>query len=142
MKFLALDLGEKTIGMAVSDELGLTAQGLSTWYRSSLDKDLGEIERVIRERGIIRVIVGLPLNMDGSEGTKAREAQRFMEELRKKFGAAIPVEPWDERLSTMAAERNLLEADLSRAKRRKVINKMSAVFILQGYMDWFKGQEG
>ena len=137
MRALGLDLGEKTIGVAVSDGLGITAQGVTTLVRRSLDYDLEEIQKIAREYEATEIVVGLPLKMDGSEGVAVEKTRRFIDALKHKIG--IDVVAWDERLSTVGAERTLLEADLSRAKRRKVINKMAAVFILQGYMD-FQGR--
>ncbi|MBI1909279.1 MAG: Holliday junction resolvase RuvX [Deltaproteobacteria bacterium] len=135
MKCLGLDFGEKTIGIAVSDDLSLTAQGVTTLYRKSLSQDMAALEQLVKDYQASQIVIGLPLNMNGTEGGKAREVRQFMQQLERHFGDKVSVIPWDERLSTMAAERGLLEADLSRAKRRKVIDKMAAVFILQGYLD-------
>lgn len=133
MRALGLDLGTKTIGLAVSDELGFTAQGLQTHERRGLRKDLEALKERVAEYSIDRFVIGLPLNMDGSEGPRS--------EATKKFGAALadatglPVIYWDERLTTVAAQRALLEGDVSREKRRKVIDQVAAVLILQGWMD-------
>lgn len=134
MRILGLDVGSKTIGVAVSDPLGWTAQGVTTIRRENLGRDLDQIDKLMGDYEVERIVVGLPLRMDGTEGTQAGIIQEFVEKLRKRF-EMIPVFLWDERLSTAAAERTLLEADLSRAKRREVINQMAAVFILQGYLD-------
>ncbi len=134
MRILGLDIGSKTIGVAVSDPLGWTAQGVTTIYRKDMGSDLKDIEGFVSQYEVEKILVGLPLRMDGTEGDQAAKIQKFAALLREHF-KNTPVILWDERLSTVAAERTLLEADLSRAKRKKVINQMAAVFILQGYLD-------
>jgi putative pre-16S rRNA nuclease len=133
MRTLGLDLGTKTIGVAASDALGLTAQTVTTIRRTSLKADLAALGELVREYEAERFVVGLPLNMDGSEGPRAEATRKFADTLTQALG--LPVELWDERLSTVAAQRTLLEADLSRAKRREVIDQMAAQFILQGWLD-------
>ncbi len=133
MRVMALDMGEKTIGVAVSDSTMLIAQGVEIIKRKSLDKDLARLEELLQEYEVEEVVVGLPLNMNGSEGPEAQKARNFGEKIKARL--KVPVIFWDERLTTMAAERTLLDADLSRAKRKKVIDKMAAVFILQNYLD-------
>lgn len=133
MRILGVDFGSKRIGIAVSDELFITAQGVKTLVRRSLEQDLREIKDFIKEHGVIEVVVGLPLNMNGSHSQKTKEAMEFMESLSK--AVDVPVKTWDERLSTVQAERTLLEADVSRAKRKRVMDKMAAQVILQGYLD-------
>ena len=133
MRTLGLDVGTKTIGVAVSDALGLTAQTVTTVRRTRLKEDLAALAQLVREYEAQGFVVGLPLNMDGSEGPRAEATRRFVEALTQALG--LPVELWDERLSTVAAQRTLLEADLSRAKRREVIDQMAAQFILQGWLD-------
>jgi putative Holliday junction resolvase len=133
MRTLGLDVGTKTIGVAASDALGLTAQAVTTVRRTSLKADLAALAELVREYEVERFVVGLPLNMDGTEGPRAEATRRFVEALTQALG--LPVEFWDERLSTVAATRTLLEADLSRAKRRQVIDQMAAQFILQGWLD-------
>jgi len=133
MRTLGLDVGTKTIGVAVSDGLGLTAQTVTTVRRTSLKADLAALQKLVEEYEARGFVVGHPLNMDGSEGPRAEATRRFVEVLTQTFG--LPVELWDERLSTVAAQRTLLEADLSRAKRREVIDQMAAQFILQGWLD-------
>lgn len=140
MKVLGLDIGSKTIGIAASDPFGWTAQGVKTLERSSLAHDCLEIQKIIQEREIERIIIGLPLKMDGTEGSQAVYVREFASNLAK-YTPEITIQFWDERLSTVAAERGLLEADLSRRKRKKVIDKMAAVFILQGYLDSHAGGE-
>jgi putative Holliday junction resolvase len=133
MKILGLDLGSKTIGVAISDDLVLTAQVLTSIKRTVLAKDLADILALVNEYQVQEIAVGLPINMDGTKGESARQAEAFIEKLRETF--LIKIIPWDERLSTVAAERILLEGDLSRKKRRKVIDRLSAAIILQGYLD-------
>jgi putative Holliday junction resolvase len=133
-RYLALDVGDATVGVAVSDLLGLTAQGVETIRRKDLAKDIGRLQELMEQYGTKSLVVGLPRNMNGTQGERCDAVRAFAEEIRK----AVPdagIEFWDERLSTVAASRSLLEADLSRRKRRKVIDKMAAVFILQGYLD-------
>jgi putative Holliday junction resolvase len=132
-RWLGLDLGEKTIGVAISDELGLTAQPLKTLSRSGLEKDLEEIVTLASSRGATGIVIGLPRNMDGSLGVRAREALRFAELLKDRSGLAVRT--WDERLSTVAVQRVLLEADVSRKKRRRVVDMLAAAYILQGFLD-------
>ncbi|WP_375767350.1 Holliday junction resolvase RuvX [Archangium gephyra] len=133
MRTLGLDYGTKTIGVAASDGLGLTAQTVTTIRRTNLKADLAALKELVREYEADRFVVGLPLNMDGSEGPRAEATRKFVEALTEVLG--LPVELWDERLSTVAAQRTLLEADVSRAKRREVIDQMAAQFILQGWLD-------
>ncbi|MBI4620735.1 MAG: Holliday junction resolvase RuvX [Desulfobacterales bacterium] len=133
MRIIGLDVGSKTIGVAVSDEMGWTAQGVTTIIRKSLDSDLEELRKLMDQYNPLEIAVGLPKNMDGTIGKQAEGVLALVETMKKSLN--IPVITWDERLSTVAANRTLLEADLSRKKRKKVINKMAAVFILQGYLD-------
>ncbi len=133
MRIMGLDLGSKTIGVAVSDPLTITAQVLTSIHRTTLEKDLGAIVRLAEEYQIQELIVGLPINMDGSRGGAVDRVETFIGQLEARL--SIRIIPWDERLSTVAAERILLEGDLSRAKRRKVIDRLSAAIILQGYLD-------
>ena len=135
MKIIGLDVGSKTIGVAVSDVFGWTAQGLTTiyWNENNLPSADKELKEIIDEHEIGKAIIGLPKNMNGTIGERGEATQKFAKRFEKKFG--IPYVLWDERLSTVAAERTLLEADVSRKKRKKVIDKMAAVFILQGYLD-------
>lgn len=134
MRILGLDVGTKTIGVAMSDPTGSIAQGIKTLSRRGVLADCQEVERLVREHSIGTIVLGLPLNMDGTEGAQALFVRGFLEELQKRV-IDCPILLRDERLSTVGAERGLLEADLSRAKRRKVINQMAAAFVLQGYLD-------
>jgi len=133
MRIGGLDVGDKTIGVALSDELGLTAQALEVIQRRSLEQDLARLGEIARQYSVERWVVGMPRNMNGTYGPRAELTREFMQHLAAHSG--LPVEAWDERMSTMAAERVLLEADVSRARRRKVIDKMAAAVILQGYLD-------
>jgi len=135
MKIIGLDVGSKTIGVAVSDAFGWTAQGLTTlkWNEkdiTSADKDLKEI---ITEHEIGKAVIGLPKNMNGTIGERGEASKTYAAHIEKIH--KIPTVLWDERLTTVAAERILLEADMSRKKRKQVIDKMAAVMILQGYLD-------
>jgi len=133
MRILGLDLGSHTIGMAISDELGLTAQPLKTLRRKSMDDDLKEISSVIAQLNIHKIVIGLPKNMDGTLGKQAEIVFQWIKALKGKI--QVPVVTWDERLSTVEASRVLLEADLSRRKRKGAIDRLAAVLILQGYLD-------
>lgn len=130
---MALDLGDRRIGVAVSDALGLTAQGVGVVERRRDGREFEEIERLVREREIREIVVGLPRNMDGSIGPRGEICIAFAEALREKLH--LPVHLWDERLTTVTAERTLLAADVSRKKRRQVVDKMAATIILQHYLD-------
>ena len=130
---MGLDVGDKTIGIALSDELGLTAQPFKTLKRKGDAEALRAIRHIVDERGISAVIVGLPKNMDGTIGRQARRVMVFAERIEAKLD--VPVIHWDERLSTVAAERILIQADVSRAKRKEHVDKLAAAVILQGYLD-------
>ena len=133
MRVICLDVGTKTIGVAMSDPLGIIAQGLTTIRRETLEHDLDAVSKMINEHDVEEVIVGLPLNMNGSNGPSVDMAKAFGEALRKIVTASIIYR--DERLSTVAAQRTLLEGDVSRKKRKQVIDKMAAAYVLQGYLD-------
>jgi len=133
MRTMGLDIGSHTIGVAISDELGITAQGLKTVKRKSKEEDLKEINTIIKQFEISKIVVGLPKNMDGTLGKQAEMVFLWIRALKDKIH--LPMVTWDERLSTVGASKVLLEADLSRKKRKKVIDKLAAVLILQGYLD-------
>lgn len=135
MRVMGLDVGSKTVGVALSDELGWTAQGLETIRINEENNVFGfeQIGKIIKEYDVDKIVVGMPKNMNGTIGPRGEASQFFGKELEKLYG--LPIIYWDERLTTMAAERVLLEADVSRKKRKKVIDKMAAVMILQGYLD-------
>lgn len=130
---MGIDLGTKTIGIAISDELGWTAQGIETIKRTNAEKDLARIGQLIAEYSVSEIVVGYPKNMDGTIGERGQASERFAQLLKKRF--QLPVQLWDERLTTVAAEKTLLDADISRKKRKRVIDKLAAVFILQSYLD-------
>ena len=132
MRILGLDVGDRTIGVAVSDELGWTAQGLEVIRRTAWDADLKRIRERVEEYEVSLIVVGYPKNMNNTVGPRAKLSEEFAAKLTEALG--LPVKLWDERLTTMEAERTLLAADMSRAKRKKVIDKMAAVLILQNYM--------
>jgi putative Holliday junction resolvase len=135
MRIMALDLGEKRVGVAVSDELGITAGPLTVLNRRPHQTFLQAVSDLYKEYGVEKIILGLPRNMDGSLGPQAQRVLAMVNELKK---IGLNVDTWDERLSTVAAERVLLEADLSRQKRKQVIDKVAAAYILQGYLDSIK----
>ncbi|OUM90922.1 MAG: Holliday junction DNA helicase RuvA [Bacillus thermozeamaize] len=132
MRILALDLGSKRVGVAVSDSLGLTAQGLTVLKRQPDHQLISDIASILEQYDVDEIVVGYPKNMNGTIGPRGREAEAFAEQLRNRF--RLPVVLWDERLTTAAAERSLLEADLSRKKRRQVVDQLAAVLILEGYL--------
>lgn len=137
MRILGLDFGEKTIGVAVSDPLGWTAQGVEIIRRDreeALKPSIARIGEIIKEYGVEKIVLGYPKNMNNTLGPRIEKTEAFKLKLERNF-KKMPIILWDERLSTVAAERSLLEADLSREKRKQVIDKMAAVFILQGYLD-------
>jgi putative holliday junction resolvase len=132
-RILGLDVGSRRIGIAVSDPLGITAQGLETLQRRNKRHDFEHLRRVIDEYAVKEIVVGLPLRMSGAEGTQADKMQAFAEELRKRFH--LPVHLWDERLTSAEANRLLRETDLSIEKRGKAVDRMAAILILQGWME-------
>lgn len=130
-----MDVGQRRIGIALSDPLELFAQGYSVLERSqSLNRDLEYLSGVIARETVEGIVIGLPKNMNGTEGPMAEKVRDFGRRLEEKTG--LPVIFWDERLTTLAAERTLLEADLSRKKRKQKIDQVAAVFILQNYLDY------
>jgi len=131
-RILGLDVGSRRIGVAVSDPLGITAQGLETLQRQNKRHDLGALEKIIREYDVREIVIGLPLRMSGVEGTQSEKMQVFAEELRKRF--RLPVHLWDERLTSAEANRLLRSTELSIEKRAKAVDRMAAVLILQGWM--------
>jgi putative holliday junction resolvase len=132
-RILGLDVGSRRIGIAVSDPLGITAQGLDTLQRRNKRQDLAALEKIIRDYAVREIVVGLPLRMSGAEGTQSDKMQMFADELRKRF--RLPVHLWDERLSSAEANRLLRETELSIEKRAKAVDRMAAVLILQGWME-------
>ncbi|MBU5426705.1 Holliday junction resolvase RuvX [Tissierella pigra] len=132
-RIMGLDVGDKTIGVSVSDLLQITAQGVTTIRRESKEKDFKALEDLIKEYNIKKVVVGLPKNMNGTLGPQGEKTMKFAEKLKNKFHIQIIYE--DERLTTMAAEKLLIEGDVRREKRKGVIDKVAANFILQTYLD-------
>jgi len=132
-RLLGLDLGTKTIGIALSDGLRLTATPLSTIKRKKFTLDAEQIIKIIDDNQVSGIVLGLPLNMDGSEGPRVQSTRAFARNLQNKV--KTPIAFWDERLSTSAVTRTLIEADMSRAKRAEVVDKLAASFILQGALD-------
>lgn len=132
-RLLGLDLGTKTIGLALSDVTRSIATPLVTIARTKFSNDLKELSEHIDNHDVSGLIIGLPLHLDGSEGRRAQSARAFADNLARTI--ALPIVFWDERLSTVAVERTLLEADASRKRRKEVVDKMAAAFILQGALD-------
>ena len=133
MRLMGLDIGDRTIGVAVSDPLGWTAQGVTTIRRKSLEYDLEQLEKLVNEYKAEAFVLGLPLNMNGTSGEAVEKIKAMAEQLTEKFG--LPIYYQDERLSTVSAHRALIEGDISRKGRKKVVDKLAAVFILQTYLD-------
>ncbi|WP_024614559.1 Holliday junction resolvase RuvX [Clostridium sp. Ade.TY] len=133
MRILGLDVGQKTIGVAISDPLGFTAQGITTIRRTKKVEDIKEVVRICNEYSVETIVVGLPKNMDGSIGFAGEKIQEFSNLLKESIDLEIVF--WDERLTTVAAHKAMLEADLSRGKRKKIVDKVAATYILQGYLD-------
>jgi putative holliday junction resolvase len=133
MRWMGLDYGDRRIGVALSDELGWTAQGYGVVERRKVEDDMERLRQIAAEHQVTEVVVGLPKNMNGSIGPRGEMCIAFAEELRGILN--LPVHMWDERLTTVAAEKTLISADVSRKKRKTVIDKMAAAIILQGYMD-------
>ena len=138
MRILALDIGDKRIGIALSDPLGITAQGLETYQRTQEPADVRYIAELARSHGAQRIVLGWPINMNGTVGPRCDAVSHFARLLAEQTDIELDIQ--DERMTTMSAERVLIEADVSRQKRKKVIDKMAAVIILQNYLDAAKYQ--
>ena len=132
-RIMGLDVGDKTIGVAVSDLMGLTAQGVKTIKRVGKKKDIEALKEIIKERQVNKIVSGLPKNMNGTLGPQGEKVIKFCELLEEETG--IKIEYWDERLSTVAAERTLIQVNVRRENRKGVIDMVAAVIILQGYLD-------
>lgn len=128
-----MDVGSRRIGLAISDLLGITAQGLDTIHRQNKRVDFAQLERVLREHDVAEIVMGLPLRMSGAEGIQAEKMQAFAEEIRRRF--KLPVHLWDERLTSAQANRLLRETEMSIKRRGAVVDQMAAVLILQSWMD-------
>lgn len=139
MRKIALDVGDKTIGVALSDELGITGQGLTTIERVGIRKDCGKVMDIIREYDCDTVVIGLPLNLNGTDSVQTEKVREFRTMLENKMRSTgmqkVNVVWQDERFTTVMAERVLIDADVSRKKRKDVIDKQAAVIIMQGYLD-------
>jgi len=133
MRILALDVGTKTIGVAVSDELRISSNGVKTIQRKSIKSDMNELKKIIEEYIPAEIVVGLPYREDGSLSKRGQDIEDFSKKIENRF--KLPIIYVDESYSTVFAEKALIEADLSRKKRKKIIDKMAAVVILQGYLD-------
>lgn len=135
MRIMGLDVGSRTVGVAISDALGWTAQGIETIQINEEEGEFGleRIKELVSEYAVTEFVVGFPKNMNNTVGPRGEASEHYKKLLEDTF--QLPVKLWDERLTTMAAERMLIEADVSRKKRKKVIDKMAAVMILQGYLD-------
>lgn len=135
MRVMGLDVGSKTVGVAVSDALGWTAQGIETIAINESAEEFGleRIRELISEYEVKEFVIGYPKNMNNTVGPRGEASEHYASLLKEAFN--LPVELWDERLTTMAAERTLIDADVSRKKRKQVIDKMAAIMILQGYLD-------
>lgn len=133
MRVLGIDYGHKRLGLAISDPLGFTAQGLETYARRAMEDDLAHLQKVVGEYGVDTIVLGWPRNMNGTEGALCQQVGEFAETLEEAF--ALRMDYVDERLSSAMAERTLIQADVSRKKRKDVIDKMAAAVILQDYLD-------
>ena len=138
---MGLDFGSKTVGVAISDALGLTAQGVEIIRReqeNKLRRTLARIEQLVRERGVGGIVLGFPKNMNSTIGERAQKTLEFKEMLERR--TLLPVVLWDERLTTVAAERTLIEAGVRRENRKKYIDEIAAIYILQGYLDYLSAR--
>lgn len=132
-RILAIDYGSRRMGLAVSDPLGITAQGVPTLERRNKRSDFARLERTMREYAVVEIVVGNPLRMSGEAGTQSQKVAEFAEELRRRF--QLPVHLWDERLTSAEANRVLREAELSIRKRAQAVDRMAAVLILQSFLE-------
>lgn len=133
MRILGLDIGQRTIGVAISDPLGFTAQGITTIRRKNKSEDINELKKICQEYSVEKIVIGLPKNMNNSIGFAGEKILEFSEIIKNEV--CNEIEMWDERLTTVAAHRAMLEVDMSRAKRKKIVDKIAATYILQGYLD-------
>lgn len=135
-RIIGLDVGNKTIGVAVSDPLGITSQGITTIRRKGIKNDFIELKEIIDEYSVKKAVIGLPKNMNNSLGPQGEKVLKFVEKFKTKFNIEVVLE--DERLTTVAAEKTLIQFDVRREKRKKVIDKIAATYILQSYLDKIK----
>ena len=142
MRKIGLDVGDKTIGVAVSDELDITAQGITTIERVGIKKDTGKVLEYIKDYGCDTVVIGLPLKLDGTDSPQTEKVREFRQKLENKLRGSgmnnVNIEFYDERLTTVMAEKVLIEADMRRNKRKEIIDRQAAIIILQGYLDSLK----
>ena len=138
-RILALDVGQKRIGVAVSDPLGITAQGAGVITRKNIEDDINEVKKYIDEYKAESIVVGMPINMDGTKGESAKKVTEFVETVSS--GLNIPVVTYDERLSTKESEKFLISSDVSRKKRKSVIDKIAAQLILESYLERLKNSK-
>ena len=134
MRILGIDFGEKRIGLALSDPLGFTAQGLETLQRQNLKQVLAHIAEIVKKDGVGGILIGLPVNMDGTHGFKAEETLKFVRQLET--FVEVPVKTWDERLTSREANRRMVEGGLSRKKQKEKSDRMAATLILQNYLEF------
>lgn len=142
MRIMGLDYGSKTVGVAVSDALGLTAQGIEIVRRKSENKlrqTLARIEEIAKEYGVEKIVLGFPKHMNNDIGERAEKSLEFKEMLERRTG--LPVVMWDERLTTVEADRTMMETGIRRENRKEYVDMIAAVFILQGYLDYFSNQQ-
>ena len=142
MRILGLDYGTKTVGVAVSDELLITAQGVETVWRKSpskLRQTLARIEELVRQYGVEKIVLGYPKNMNNTEGERCERTKEFKEMLEKRTGLEVVL--WDERLTTVAADNSMIEMGVRREHRKEYVDEIAAIFILQGYLDFLKNQQ-
>lgn len=138
-RIMAVDLGEKRVGFALSDPTGFLASSLETAHVSNAGEALAAVKRLCAIHAPERIVIGLPLNMDGTQGIAAQKTTAFAARLREKLG--LPVDTWDERLTTRLVQRVLIEANVSRSKRREVVDQLAAQVILQSYLDAHGGND-
>lgn len=134
MRVLGLDVGEKRIGIAISDELGITSRGLMVLERKGFNEDVKKVVEIAEQNSVDKILIGLPVNMNGTYGKGVENVKKFGEKLRSIYKAQVIY--WDERLTTVAAQKVLIDADISRKKRKGVIDKLAAVLILQSFLDY------
>ncbi|MDD5496270.1 MAG: Holliday junction resolvase RuvX [Candidatus Omnitrophica bacterium] len=139
MRIMGLDIGTKRIGVALSDELLLTAQGRDSIERKDLKSDLEKIDSMAVQNGVSEIVAGLPISMNGSHSAKTKEVMEFIDKLAAIV--KVPVRKWDERLTSLQAENIMLEGDMSRSKRRRLSDKIAAQLILQNYLDFMKASK-
>ena len=139
MKIMGLDVGDRRIGIALSDDEGVIALPRETLKRESTSKDVDRLAALALKEAVGRIVVGLPISLDGTEGPQAKKTRGFIASLSGR--TAVPVDTWDERLTTVAAERSLLESDVSRARRRDVVDQVAATLMLQSYLDCRRARE-